>query len=114
MTKLTDLRALAMAATPGPWFPPRRAKKPVERTPSIAYIAALDPATVITLCDCADALRELVAIKQLKDQAHTMNPFARGKPGKERAQLLIEHEQRKQAAWIAARAALAALEPPHD
>ncbi len=63
--KLTDLRALAAAALPGPWSAngtsnvfsetDRSSVADTHNLEDAAYIAALDPATVIALLDCIDA-----------------------------------------------------------
>jgi len=55
------------------------------------------------------ALAELVACKDLKDRAVKINSQARYNLGKYRRMLLNEHQQRKEPAWTAARAALEAV-----
>ena len=47
-----------------------------------------------------EILRERVRLKRLKDQANLMNSFARGAPGKVRAQLLREYETGRIQAWV--------------
>lgn len=68
------------------------------------YIASLSPDRAIALCDAADALRELVECKVLKDRIIELDDPMNWKDPPELAPLLDEYERRKPLAWSRARA----------
>lgn len=71
-----------------------------------AYIASLDPATVLRLVierrELRACLGELVACRNLRTVARSMNCKARGAPGKVRANILVKYVERSRLAWAAA------------
>ena len=105
-----QLKQAAMAATPGPWFAFKLYSEPEVRTASdvfvastptylvdeARYIAAANPATILALLECVDALR----LQQKWSQAERDND---GSTWMERVQMCRE-------AQSATRAALQKLE----
>ena len=82
-----QLKQAAMAATPGPWFAFKLYSEPEVRTASdvfvastptylvdeARYIAAANPATILALLECVDALRAFMTHMGM-DEDHWNKP----------------------------------------